>query len=378
MQTAKIDRFAYIDALRGFAILGVVCVHSSQWVAPSTGLLSSMAAQGARGVQLFFVASALTLFLSMEARRGQEARPIVAFFVRRFFRIAPLFLLGIVAYLLQRGMGPSYWAPDGLRWWHVALTATFLHGWYPETINSVVPGGWSIAVEMTFYLCVPYLFTKLVDVRSTLLALLGALVLSHVASKLATIVLTPMYPGDRSYLVSSFTFLWFFSQLPVFLLGVLTFHVVRGNRRSDEVLSAALVVTSAFLGLAFLKVTTFRTLIPQHVLYGVVFVLFAAALRFHPHTIFVNRFTTLVGRYSFSIYITHFMVRDALKAVFANGFPLAGDFGFAAAFVLLLALSTGVSSLTHRFVEAPGIDLGKRVIAALRDRAEPETAGARA
>ena len=34
-------------------------------------------------------------------------------------------------------------------------TAFFLHGLHPEAINSVIPGGWSIAVEMTFYLFFP-------------------------------------------------------------------------------------------------------------------------------------------------------------------------------------------------------------------------------
>ena len=96
-----LKKYDYIDSIRGFAIFGVVLVHSSQWVAPTSSILSSIAAQGARGVQLFFIASALTLFLSMASRKQQqEEMLILSFFNRRFFRIAPAFYLAIIAYKL--------------------------------------------------------------------------------------------------------------------------------------------------------------------------------------------------------------------------------------------------------------------------------------
>jgi peptidoglycan/LPS O-acetylase OafA/YrhL len=59
----RVKRFAYIDALRGYAILGVLLVHTGQYSG-----FDSQAAFGARGVQLFFVASALTLMFSWHER----------------------------------------------------------------------------------------------------------------------------------------------------------------------------------------------------------------------------------------------------------------------------------------------------------------------
>ena len=161
MKNIEIRKYDYIDALRGFAILGVILVHSSQWVAPTSSVLSTIASEGARGVQLFYIASALTLFLSLAARKQQEERANLSFFIRRFFRIAPAFYCAIIIYTAYYGMSVRYWAPNGLEWWYIPLTAFFMHGWHPETITSVVPGGWSIAVEMTFYLFVPYLFFKI-------------------------------------------------------------------------------------------------------------------------------------------------------------------------------------------------------------------------
>jgi hypothetical protein len=47
------DRLSYIDALRGYAILGVIAVHSSQLFPTLEWPVRALADQGARGVQLF-------------------------------------------------------------------------------------------------------------------------------------------------------------------------------------------------------------------------------------------------------------------------------------------------------------------------------------
>jgi peptidoglycan/LPS O-acetylase OafA/YrhL len=40
----------------------------------------------------------------------------------------------------------------------VVLSVLFLHALSPSAINNVVPGGWSIGVEMVFYLLAPLAF----------------------------------------------------------------------------------------------------------------------------------------------------------------------------------------------------------------------------
>ena len=76
----------------------------------------------------------------------------------------PLFWIAIVFYLLvTRGRGIRNLAPDGVSASDVLLTFFFLHWASVTAFNSVVPGGWSIAVEMQFYLLFPlliYLFRR--------------------------------------------------------------------------------------------------------------------------------------------------------------------------------------------------------------------------
>ena len=362
MKNLDIRKYDYIDALRGFAILGVVLVHSSQWVAPTQSILSIIASEGARGVQLFFIASALTLFLSMAARKKREEKPTLSFFIRRFFRIAPAFYCAIIIYTAYDGMSVRYWAPNGLEWWYIPLTAFFMHGWHPETITSVVPGGWSIAVEMTFYIFVPYLFLKLNSIKSTLIALLLSLVFSRIISIAAIYFLSPYYPESQQYLVRSFTFLWFFSQLPVFILGILLYHIIIKYPHSDKRTALFLLATSLFLFAAFLTVHTYGDLLPKHFLYGLAFLIFSLSLHYFPHKFFVNGFTVLIGRLSFSIYLVHFMVLNIMKVIFYDGFTFEGNIGFILAFVLVLVMSICISYVTHKAIEIPGINLGKYIV----------------
>jgi peptidoglycan/LPS O-acetylase OafA/YrhL len=56
------SRFDYIDVLRGIAILGVIAVHTGQYGDMNVPLFfKTIIDQGARGVQLFYLASAFTL-----------------------------------------------------------------------------------------------------------------------------------------------------------------------------------------------------------------------------------------------------------------------------------------------------------------------------
>jgi peptidoglycan/LPS O-acetylase OafA/YrhL len=94
--STDIRHLDYIDALRGYAILAVIALHSATLIPSLEWPFHLLAAQGARGVQLFFVVSALTLTLSWHSR----AEGAGAFYVRRVFRIVPMFWVAIAFYVL--------------------------------------------------------------------------------------------------------------------------------------------------------------------------------------------------------------------------------------------------------------------------------------
>src|SRR6185295_1431327 len=101
---AKGKKLDYIDALRGIAIGGVLLVHCGQAGTNNyPSILQCIILNGAIGVQLFYVASAFTIFLTFADRYENEVHHTTNFFIRRFFRIAPMYYMGMVYYLYQDG-----------------------------------------------------------------------------------------------------------------------------------------------------------------------------------------------------------------------------------------------------------------------------------
>lgn len=358
----EINRYDFIDALRGFAILAVILTHAALISLPSYDFLRMISDNGARGVQLFYVASALTLFLSMEERSHKESKPVRNFFIRRFFRIAPLFYIAIIVYTFIYGPAPREFAPNGIQWWQYPLTFAFLNGWHPEAINSILPIEWSVAVEMTFYLCIPFLFSILKDLKSTILFIIGSLLLQYVLSLILDPILVRQYPHYQ-YMSRAFLFFWFFSQLPVFGIGIAAYHAFRMMKNvKDKKLGIALLILSVFLFVVFLNVKTFQGLIQQHVLYGLAFLVFALALHAYPTRLLVNPVTRWIGKVSYSIYLVHFAVIELLKRILPEHLPVGKTIGFFLAYILILLLAAAISALTYRFIEVPGMNLGKRLI----------------
>ena len=366
-QRAEIDQYEFIDALRGLAIVLVIATHVASIANPSLPILRSLAEKGAYGVQLFYIVSALTLFLSMNQRSRIERRPTLNFFLRRMFRIVPLYYLAIVVYTLAMGTGPNYWAPNGITWWHYVLTLLFLNGWHPEAINAIVPLGWSIAIEMTFYPIIPLLYQRIKTVSGALGLILASLILQSVLVAVYKPVLLQYVTG---YVVQPYFYLWFFAQLPVFGLGVLVYQILRDRQpERNKNLGGIFVLLSVFLYVAFLNTVTYLDLLPTHFFYGIAFVALTLGLYFYPMKLLVNPLTQWIGKISYSLYLVHFLFLPYIK----NWLPLGANFGktaqFAIYFLAILILSSGISYITYRLIEVPGMNLGKKLIRKLENSA---------
>ena len=351
-------KYAYIDAVRGLAIILVVLVHSSQVVKPTSSLLSWLMNEGARGVQLFYIASAITLCMSWAARKSDESHPVRNFYIRRFFRIAPMFYVAIAGFLYVNGTLPTYWAPNGIEWWFVPVTALFLHGFHPETINSVVPGGWSVAVEMTFYL----LFPALMCVRRLYwiaLVLIACLCLNQYNGWLFSHVYE--YSKNQEYLISDvFSFYNFISQAPVFLIGILAYVFLSKNKSLSK--KHAVIGGVAFATLLAEFWYQSLTLVSHHVIAGGLFAIFTIFLAYNPAKALVNRFTILLGKLSFSMYLIHIAVLKLIGLLGVNVFFGEGNRNSVLFFLVVLIVSASISWVTYHLIEKPGIKLGRKLI----------------
>ncbi len=362
------ERLEFADALRGWAVLGVLAVHAGMWVGELPPLMAKLTAHGARGVQLFYVVSAFTIFLSLARRSGRETRPARNFFIRRFFRIAPMFYVAMAIFLFKKG--PSV---DGIERGagavEVAATALFLNGWSPYWINNLVFGQWSVAVEMMFYLTAPLLARWVTDLRRAaglaVLCLAGPVLVNR-----AMIAWSPI--ADRE-LWANFLFMWLPSQAPIFALGITLYYlwlkVESGEiprRRSGLVMGAALSACTLAIGvdLPYLR---------SYWLFGIAFVLLALGLALRPNRFWVNPAMRSLGKVSYSFYLTHGLVLPLVIAVLNRLYRMGGITTTAveryAALMVVGGLATyAVSRVCFRLVEKPGMDAGRRLIERLERR----------
>jgi len=220
-------RLDFIDCLRGVAICGVVLVHSGQLIVGLPGWLQSFTAYSGAGVELFFLLSALTL-LSVYKDRDFEYR---TFFIRRFFRLSPMFYLGALGYLLLNGIGPSFYAPQGISARQIVATLLYLHGWMFDSINSVVPGGWSIADEAMFYLLFPLLLMNVNTGRKSTYMLVAAVLISRLS-----FVFTPkIFAGlSQPELLQIFAGFWFPTQFVAFICGFAVYFLLHSIRARPQ------------------------------------------------------------------------------------------------------------------------------------------------
>jgi exopolysaccharide production protein ExoZ len=345
------QRYAYIDAMRGYAILLVIAVHSSQYFSDLPDAVRTVADQGARGVQLFFVASAVTLCMSWQARHDGA----VPFYIRRFFRIAPMYYLSIPFFLWVHGFGASIYAPDGIGWRHIAMAATFTHGFMPDTITSVVPGSWSIADEMMFYSIFPLLMLGLSRIRfpAAALAVIFAtwVCLRIQRSTEAYFAHTVLDPAWRSAW-GTFTYLWFVQQLPCFLFGLLAFKWMADGRTVRWPRTIVLVSMLAMVFVAFFPALPYIGRLGLPMQYGIIFALFAVGLAHWQPRLLVNPVIGWIGKVSFSAYLVH------LGVISAFGIPHSN---YAEAFFALTAITIVISSVTYLVIEGPCNQLGRRV-----------------
>lgn len=327
------QRLSSLDTLRGVAISLVVLFHSSiPFQLP--GRVASWVQIGNLGVQLFFLISAFTMSYMWAARAG-ESLPVRKFYLRRGLRIAPVFWLAMLGYGL-----PVLWSgqnPAQINGWDVLLTALFLNGFSVHAINLVVPGGWSIAVEMSFYLFFPLLATRLKTPLACVLTAFGF----YAAGVGATALLRPWLPDAEMFYYYSLL-----TQAPIFPLGMALYRVVVERQRAH--LPVIATVLALWLMLAVLGKFTSLTTRP---FFWLPVFLMGAGMAWALQQGWHVRLLSLAGRRSYSLYLLHFAVIDLVLKPLLPWLP-QGVAGYLCGLVVVFAISLFLAGLSFRFLES--------------------------
>lgn len=355
MDMAGEHRWRSLDLLRGFAIFAVLAFHVFGTFNFGRGLFQRLAAQGYLGVQLFFIVSSLTMCLMWERRAGEEYQTL-KFYIRRFFRIAPPFWIAMVVYAFVDGVGPSGWAPNGIGPKQFLTTAAFIHTFSPDTINAAVPGGWSIGVEMLFYLFFPFLVLFDWKPSSYLLAGIAVWFLNIVVVRPGYLSMFGEAFDER--LINEFVYFQFFSQAPIFFAGIALYKLVE---RRWERLQLPVGIVIAWLLLAFVSKFYFGLngmpffWLAVFGLMSICAVVLHFGLSWRPFN--------YLGEVSYSVYLSHFGIIHGVSTVTkAVDVSLDGPIGAVFAFVLILLLSVLIGAISRNSVERWSTALGKRIV----------------
>jgi peptidoglycan/LPS O-acetylase OafA/YrhL len=358
-------RIAALDAGRTLAVIGVIAVHLAPWMVTSPVWLDTLANLGQYGVQCFFVISAITIFSSIEhdaQRLGATREVLRNFYVKRIARIAPLYYLAIIGYtcidfLLHFAHGHMQ-TPHDLS--DVLLNVLFIHAWFPSATDSVVPGGWSIGVEMFFYMIAP----ALVFVCRTMRGLIT------VSLATALFAVSCWYfgacdGGPACRVVNNeFFYFWPPMQLPCFIIGFWVWRLAKDYLVGDSTLSLRACVRLAAGGFAAL-IALFMTGTGRGLAHGIAptFAALATAasmllLTRVPLRLLKAPATVMLGQYSFGIYVWHFVAILAVRAVVR--LDAVDDFAedhavlvFAVSMIAATALAYIGARITSRRVEEP-------------------------
>lgn len=357
-------RLEFLDALRGLAAVWVVLFHVNVTLkvlmkltgaTPDWGWFTKF---GLIGVMLFFVVSAFSLTYTMQLHSDRSA---AAFYIRRLFRIAPLFFALVIFHLWRD--------PSQLQLLVLLANASFVFNLFPAYHESVVWGGWTIGVEMIFYLMFPLIYRFVDDTWKAVVVVVACFVIAWIG----TILLDHFSPANYSYKI-------FAIFLPVFTAGMLAFQVSASLKHHEHRTTLGV----ALIALALISLTAFLNYwdtVFDHVLFfdrwalaeqALIFSTFLIGLMLAPVAVFVNRVTIFLGKISYSLYLIH------LPLVFYSiplyqwiyNFPLNRSMKFAACIAVTFCMLVPICYLTYRCIEEPGIQLGKLIWRRLSVRRE--------
>lgn len=312
------------------------------WIATHFGL----------GVHLFFALSAFSLAW---ANPRAAARP-GPYLVKRFFRIAPLYWLLATLMLLVAG-----WPGTGRVLAEYGFVFNLIPGWH----GGLVPAGWTVGVEMPFYLLLPLLL-RIRGIAGMALAAALATALSWETRRW----LEAAMPGSDYPQVALASNAW------VFVLALLAFRVFERVRGTPREAAAAMAAAGLALGLFGLLLSPLAARLtgpgnPDLLLFGLGFAALCLWQALRPSWLLRCRPALWLGERSYSIYLAHFLLILALRPAYARIEGALGQGGpaYLACLAITLPPLCLAAALGYRLVERPGIALGRWLISRRERRA---------
>jgi peptidoglycan/LPS O-acetylase OafA/YrhL len=237
----------------------------------------------------------------------------------------------------------------------------------------VVPGGWSIGVEFSFYFMFPVLACYVISLKRSLIFFASSLVVSFLAYFYGLQYYKNLY-GEQA--ADNFLFFWLPNQLGVFALAFILYFVINSNNnllieRFNKYIGHRLVfIFGVFLILIISQIGLNKHFsdsmpwLPAH--YIISFIFFALILGLYKNnfSVCINVLFIRLGEVSFSAYVLHFAVIQLCKSYTHSMIAAEGWMSilyFSLFLPLVIVLTYLFSRLTYKMIELPSIAAGRKV-----------------
>lgn len=367
-------RVPELDGLRGLAILIVVLVHYAYHEGtPGSPLLvhiRNLFSLGWTGVDLFFVLSGFLIGgILLDAKSSTNY--FKTFYVRRFYRIIPIYYLWILSFLalvvfggklLEAHTHSGALPPLGFNFFKhfLFLQNTFLSK-QANLTNSWFGVTWSLAVEEQFYLAAPLLIKFLNAARLRILLILVIV--------LAPLLRTYFYLTEQGPLTHAYTLMP--CRADSLALGMLAVLLWR-DERFRAFLSAHRTHFFLFLVTLFAGMVVLWLWFPSPFggftatvglsWVGLFYVIVLLSALLNPSGL-IARFTRLgplreLGRVSYCVYLIHVAVAYMVFNLIARTTPYLSDFKSLGITLLCAAITYLAAKLSWIFFEGPLVQIG--------------------
>lgn len=361
-----------LEGLRGVASLWVFLGHIALLVNCKIPII----AVPKLGVDLFILLSGYLMAKNYIERQEKEPwgrwQTIRTFWLRRYFRIAPLYYVMLVVALLgghflgemRHIIGVAFPSTvtetsrySDLSFFNVLAHLTFVFGDLPQYAYNTALPDWSIGLEMQYYLLFP--FIMLLTLRWGFAVALVAIMLLDLMGRYLLPELYTAFPMPSMILI----------KLHVFIAGMLMAEAVRQRRLLFVGLALLAPVVSALMNIRMDAVQVFVEALMILGMTGVLWPWQQANVlqRFFsvPRRLLCHRVFTWLGDVSYSVYLLHLLlVMPIIALLIQHGHLAAWSSGarylitVGLCFPVVYFLATGL----HRYIELRGIAWGKRVI----------------
>ncbi len=360
-----------IHGLRGIAALAIVLFHLNHLTKINVPeVFRFIGSDFARGAHLFFVVSAFSLMYSTEHTMHRSTW-VGEYFTKRFFRITPLFYFMIAFYLvlLAATHSPAVNIPT------ILLNVLFAFGFAPS--SGIVWGGWTVGVEMIFYVLFPVLLLTIRSTRAALIFLLVAVLISCTSRYVLHEQYLSVLPPAKYDWWGHFSFI---PNLFFFAIGIYAFKL-KEKLTKESIILRLFIPLIAVVILSVLLLTEIDRPLENNsarldlIGWAVGFGALCIWQSTKPSFWSANIIFKYVGERSYSIYLLHpviiFFSEDYIVKFYNFLASYIGAYAFFICAIIVLGIVLIAAEITYRAIEVPGIKLGRNFVGRLQNTAVP-------